>query len=230
MSMNRQTLQILVVLIFGIGGGLIVYDTLFGLAGPQTTEAVAPTLEAQTADRIVYRIDPAQSEVTYSIQEYFAGRPVSTAIGTTSTLAGDILLDTNDYAASEVGTIVINVEHFTSDSGLRDGRIRKEFLQSSTYPEATFIPTSLSDFPAEIVQGQEVTFHMTGDLTVRTTTQSATWTVTATLAGDTLTGTATTTVLMSDYGIGPISIAGLVETEDEVALTFRFMALRVAEA
>jgi len=65
---------------------------------------------------------------------------------------------------------------------------------------------------------------ITGDLTIKETTKPVTFEVTTQLDGETLTGEATATILMSDFGIGPISLAGMLETEDEVLLTFNFIA------
>jgi polyisoprenoid-binding protein YceI len=206
--------------------GLLVFEDLFGFGGPASSGASAPTLEA-ASQQVVYRIDTAQSSVTYSVQEIFAGQPVSTAVGTTRQVAGDILVDLADLSRSQVGTIVINVEQFESDSGLRDRRIRRDYLESSAFPEAVFVPTSVTGFPEAFTQGETVTLEMTGDLTVRETTLPVTWTVTGTLEGDMLTGTAAAAILMSDFGIGPINIAGFVETADEVLLEFRFVAAAV---
>jgi polyisoprenoid-binding protein YceI len=213
------------VAIIVIAIGIVLYEVLFGFGGPRSSEAIAPTVEAASNAQVVYRIDPARSVVSYAVEEIFAGQPVSTAIGRTRNVAGDILLDTQDYSQSQVGTIVINVEQFESDSGLRDRRIRKEYLESSNFPEAVFVPSTLVGFPTDVVEGQPVTFEMSGDLTVKEITHSATWTVTATLDGDTLTGSASTTILMSTYDVGPINIAGFVETENEVLLTFDFVAV-----
>ncbi|MBL8165113.1 MAG: YceI family protein [Anaerolineae bacterium] len=227
--MNRRLLLILSLCMVGVLVviGLVFYGEWFGFEGPRTSGAIAPTLEVGAALQTVYRIDPEQSAVRYAVQEIFAGQPVSIAVGTTQQIAGDILLNREDFARSEVGTIVINVEQFESDSGLRDRRIRREYLESSTYPEAVFVPRELVDFPAEIVEGNAYTFTIAGDLTVKATTLPVTWTVTATLNADTLIGSANTTVLMSDYRIGPINIAGFVETADEVQLTFDFVAVAV---
>ncbi|MEL7435049.1 MAG: YceI family protein, partial [Chloroflexota bacterium] len=221
---------------YSIGAGIVLlllaslflYESWFGFGGIQSGDATAPTLEADVSEQIVYRIDTTQSSVQYEVNEIFAGRDVSTAIGTTTQLAGDILLDTDDYANSQVGTIVINVEQFTSNSDLRDRRIRQEFLESESYPEATFAPTELVNFPEAINEGESYSFQMLGELTIRETTQSEQWDVTATLSDDRLTGTATITILMSDYDVGPIEIIGLVETSDEVLLTFDFVAIRVS--
>lgn len=218
----------LVVLVVAIGGGLYTYDQLFGLTGPDETPPEAPTLQASATQQVVYRIDPSQSEARYSASEVFLreNRDAS-PVGVTKGIAGDVLIDFANPANSQVGTIVINIEQFESDSGLRDGRIRREFLESSKYPEAIFIPTELVNFPANPIEGQSYNFQMTGDLTVKETTAPTTWEVSATLNGDTLTGSASTTILMSTYGVGPISLAGILETEDEVRLEFDFVAVRV---
>jgi polyisoprenoid-binding protein YceI len=227
--MNRRRWLIGIGVVALVIVGVLVYGDLFGFDGPDSSPAVAPTLEASASAgaQVVYRIDAAQSSVRYEVDEIFVGQEMSTAVATTRQIAGDILLDRGDPSRSQVGTIVINVEQFESDSGLRDRRIRREYLESSTYPEATFVARELIDFPAEVVEGSAYSFRMVGDLTVRDTTLPVTWTVTATLDGDTLSGSASTTILMSDFGIGPIDIAGLVTTSDEVALTFDFVALAV---
>lgn len=208
-------------------GGLILYNQWFGFGGIQSGDAIAPTLESTISNQLVYRIDTSQSLVRYEVTERFAGRDLSTAVGTTRQIAGDILIDRDDPSRSQLGTIVINVEQFESDSSLRDRRIRREFLESERYPESTFVATDFVNLSASVEEQTPYSFDIIGDLTVKETTQTVTWTATVTLDGDRLTGTASTTILMSDYAVGPISIAGLVETADEVTLTFEFVALSV---
>jgi polyisoprenoid-binding protein YceI len=220
---KRFRLAALIAVALLIGAGVLIYADWFGFDEPAARAASAPTLAAEVQQR-VYRIDPARSIVRYTVEEFFVGQGGSTAVGTTNAIAGDIVIDPTDYASSQVGTIVIGIEQFTSDSGLRDRRIRREYLESSAYPEAVFVPHDLTDFPAVITEGEEAAFSMTGDLTVKATTAPVTWDVAATLSGEMLTGTATTTLLMSDYGVGPIDIAGLLETSDEVLLEFEFVA------
>jgi polyisoprenoid-binding protein YceI len=214
-----------VVAIVVIAAGLWVFNDWFGFEGPRTSGVTAPTLEADASTQAVYRIDPAQSVVRYAVDEIFAGRPASTAVGTTRHIAGDIIIERGDLSRSQVGTIVINIEQFESDSGLRDRRIRREYLESSMYPEAVFVPREIIGLPSQMVEGAPYTFEMVGDLTIKETTHPVTWAVTATLDGEALAGSANTTLLMSAYGIGPIDIAGLVETADEVRLTLEFVAV-----
>ncbi len=206
--------------------GVIVFIDWFGVSGPQSTgEIDAPELVADDVEDVVYRIDSTLSEVRYAVDEIFVGNPVSTAVGVTNVIAGDVLINTADPSKISVGTIVINIELFASDSGLRDARIRQDFLESTTYPEATFIPTEILVFPDTVVVGMPTTFQMRGDLTIKETTAEVMWDVTATLDGDVLSGQASTIVLMSTFDVGPINIAGFVETSDEVDLTFDFVAI-----
>ena len=59
---------------------------------------------------------------------------------------------------------------------------------------------------------------------MRETTRPVTFDVTVSGTSQELSGEAGTTILMSDFGVGPISIAGILNTEDEVKLTFAFVA------
>ena len=69
-----------------------------------------------------------------------------------------------------------------------------------------------------------LTFTVTGDLTIREATLPATFDVQASLNEGILGGQATTTILMSDFGVGPIRMAGVLGTEDEVKISFNFVA------
>lgn len=61
-------------------------------------------------------------------------------------------------------------------------------------------------------------------MTVRDVTLPVTFEVTTRLSGDTLTGSAVTTILLSDFGVGPISIAGILKTEDTAKITLELVA------
>ena len=64
--------------------------------------------------------------------------------------------------------------------------------------------------------------------TIKDVTKPVTWAVTTTLTADALSGSATTAVKMSDYGIGPIEIP-MLATEDKVKLALDFVAVPAAE-
>jgi polyisoprenoid-binding protein YceI len=190
------------------------------------TEAPTAAVEAPAGGPVTYQIVPGESTVTYEVGETFFNQNnrFNLAVGVTSQVAGDIQLDAANPQAAQVGPIAIDISQFQSDSSRRDGRIRQEWLESATYPTATFTPTSIDGLPATYTEGQPISFTMTGDLTVKQTTKPVTFEVTAILQAGTLTGTATTTILLSDFAVGPIEIAGMLGTEDEAKLTLAFVA------
>ena len=74
------------------------------------------------------------------------------------------------------------------------------------------------------VPGEPYTFEVQGELTVKQTTLGVTFVVTAQYEQEQLTGSAETEILMSDFKIGPISIGGVLNTEDAVKIRFDFVA------
>ena len=188
------------------------------------TVPAAPHLTAGNGET-VYRIDPTQSAMTYGVDEKIVGETAHHATGSTNGIAGDIALDSTDPSTSRVGPIVVNVEQLHSDNNLRDAQIRQRYLESATYPLTTFTTTGLAGLPAHIVDGQTYHFTMTGDLKVRTATAPVTWQVVGKVDKGQLDATATTTVKMSTFAVGPINLAGLVSTGDAVSLSFKLHAL-----
>ena len=69
----------------------------------------------------------------------------------------------------------------------------------------------------------DVSFQLTGDLTVHGTTHPVTWTVTATAANGTdLTGTAVTSFTFADFGISQPRVPVVLSVEDTIKLELDF--------
>lgn len=184
----------------------------------------APRLVAGPGET-VYRIDPTQSEVAYTVDEKIVGQSAGQATGTTSGIAGDIALNPANPTATRVGTIVVDVQQLHSDNNLRDARIRHDFLESHQFPLAQLSDITISGLPASPSDGADHDITLTGTLTAHGRSVPTTWTGTAGLRGGRLAASASTTVAMSDLGVGPISLAGLVSTGDDVRLDIRLVAL-----
>ncbi|MFZ4660122.1 MAG: YceI family protein [Caldilineaceae bacterium] len=196
-------------------------DAVNGITAPPPPELPQPT-----GQQTLYRIDPNQSVARYSVQEVYIGAiDGNLVVGETTAINGAGLVDWANPANSQLGMITVNIEQLTSDSKQRDRQLRKSYLESSLYPEATFIPEAEQDFPDTIAVGDTVRFVLHGFLTVRESTILSDWDVELTLEAERMVGRATTTILMSDFGVGPISIVGLLSTEDEMQLSLDFVAL-----
>jgi len=188
----------------------------------------APRLVAQPGET-VFRIDPSRSSVSYTVDERIVGQRAGRATGSTSAIAGDLALNRSRPARSRVGQIVVDVEQLHSNNSLRDARIRQDFLESHDHPLATFSATALSGMPAELASSGSTKFTMTGDMTVRDKTLPVTWRAEVT-PGPELRATASTTVKLSDFGVGPINLAGLVSTGDAVTLTLHLVGVDPSHA
>ncbi|HEY1737104.1 MAG TPA: YceI family protein, partial [Acidimicrobiia bacterium] len=210
-------------------GGVAVWRHIYSVPAKYSTSNVAfvqpaaPHLIANPGER-VYRIDPMKSSLQYSVNEKLVGVGVHTAIGVTNGIAGDFALNAAAPAKSRVGEIVVNVEQLHSDSSLRDSQIRRFYLGSYTYRFAYLNTTELSGLPATIVDGHTYHFQLLGVLKVKQTQRPVTWDVTGSVANGTLNATATLHVKMSQFGIGPIELVGLVSTGDDVTLTMHLVA------
>ena len=195
---------------------------------PSAVVVNAPELEASGEGQRVFRIDPNRSTARYQAFEEFLDASVGSPVGETSAIAGDVLIDPGDPEASRSGTIVVNVESLASDSRMRDSRLRQAYLESTAHPEVEMRFGRLLDPPESFEEGEEYNLRLEGDLTVKGITAPTVWDVSFAFEGAHLRGSARTEVLMSTYGVGPISIAGLLKTRDEVVLSIDLVAYDVA--
>ncbi len=193
------------------------------------TQGVSAEVIADVDDATerLYRISPGNgSEVGYAVVERLAGNEQLT-VGVTTVVAGDIVINTIDPTESRLGEIVVNVEMFDSDSNLRDKRLRRDFLESTRWPFARFETTSIEGLDVEFAEGTSFDISLTGMLTVKDVTREETFSGTVTIERDRLVADVFAEILGSDYGVGPIKIARLAYTDDEVTLSFALVADRV---
>ncbi|HEX4492658.1 MAG TPA: YceI family protein [Acidimicrobiia bacterium] len=188
------------------------------------TVPTAPHLVANSGET-VYRIDPTHSTLTYGVAEKLFGHTAHTAHGTTQGIAGDLAVNESHPSTSRVGKIVVNVEQLHSDNNLRDARIRAANLDSHDYPLVSLSVSKLSGLPARIENGHTYHFAMSSQLTVKGTSAPASWSVDAKVEGGKVTATAITHVKLTQWGVGPISIVGLVSTSNDATLTMKLTAL-----
>jgi polyisoprenoid-binding protein YceI len=193
-------------------------------AAPAAGATAAPAA-ASSGDVRTFTIVSEQSEASYEVQEKFLNRELpNKAIGKTNAVTGEFQFTTDGKPTGQVTNITVDLSTLTSDSGMRDRRIRSQWLESNTYPNATFLSTGVDGVPESYSEGQEVTFKLNGNMTIRDVTKPVTFDVTGKLEGDTVTGTATTFVLMKDFGFDPPSVAGVLTVQDGVTITVNFTA------
>ena len=187
---------------------------------PEAT--AAPSLASAT-----FVVVPEQSSAEYAVEEEFLGAPVPfvTTVGGTNAFGGEIELTITDGAV-QIGDnrFVVDLRTLQSDEARRDARLRTSWLESDRYPQAAFVAAEIVGMPTDAALGEEVSFQVRGDLTIRDMAQPVTWDVTAAIDGDTLSGTATTLIYMRDFGFAPPDIAGMLRVTDGVTVTVVFAA------
>lgn len=192
------------------------------------SESPEPTSTEQTTSSgtTLYRIVVGESKLQYEVGEVFLNQNnrFNVAVGVTTQINGDIIVDLADPTKSSLGPLTADISQFTSDNNRRDNALRDRFIESNRYPTVTFVVNEITGLPDSYQPGQQVQLLIVGDLTIRETTRPVTFDAIVSIQADTLTGEATTTILMSDFGFGPIDIAGILKTEDEAKVTLNLVA------
>lgn len=236
---NSLLLLVLISVITACGGSAptpapVATATPAPAVEPTTAPAAAANNEATAAGLRTFVIVPEQSKASYLVdEEFFAGAlaklgidaGLSDVVGSTQAIEGQLQLNLDDLAAAlGDNSFTVQMNTFTTDQNQRDTWIRENGPLFNSYPVASFTAIAIEGAPATYTEGEEVSFKLIGDLTVREITQPATFDVTATLAGDTLTGVATTRLLMSGFGIEPPNFANTLTVADEFGIEVQFTA------
>ena len=206
-----------------------------------TREVAAPSANVQdsveqltatdtTSDQVVYRISQDESQVEYNIFEVLNGAD-KTVVGTTSQVAGDILVNLSDPSQSQIGKISVNARTFATDETRRDNSVARFILQSESDANEfiTFQTTSITALPDSLSAGDTVNFQVTGDLTIAGTTKEVTFDVNANLeSDDRLVGQAETTVQRSDFNLSIPNVPFVANVGEDVALKLNLVANAVS--
>ncbi|MBW7881144.1 MAG: YceI family protein [Caldilineaceae bacterium] len=213
-------------------------------ATPVPVEAAAePAAMAESAGEAVsgqhtYVIVPEESKASYLVdEEFFAGAlsklgigaGPADVVGSTQAIEGQLQLNLDDLSAAlGENTFTVKLNTLQTNRDDRDKWIRENGPRFNDFPLATFTASAIEGTPATYTEGEEVSFKLAGDLTIRDVTNPVTFDVTARLLGDTLTGVATTQLLMSDFGIEPPNFANTLTVADEFGIEVQFTARKQA--
>lgn len=227
MRTNVRTQSLIAGLLFIMlvaGGGSASFPN--GTALGMLPLLLRPTPAAAAPATLRYVIVPAESQVIYYVNEVFfrEGNRFNVAVGTTNAVRGEVVIDRVNPRNSRIGPFAVNISQFKSDSARRDNAIRERWLESGRYPNAEFTPTAVEGLPVSYSEGREIELQVKGNLKVREVARPTTFAAKVKLEGSTLTGSATTTIKMTDFGFDPPSILGILRTDDEARIEIRFVA------
>jgi polyisoprenoid-binding protein YceI len=191
---------------------------------PAATLESIPVEPAAGGNMRVYEISPADSTVRFELDEDLGGIR-QTVIGSGNGVAGQIAADLNDLSTAEIGVIQIDATSLETDRSMRNNAIGRWILETGDHPFITFTPTTIEGVPDSAAVGEEITFTVSGDLTIRDITQPVTFNVTATAVSETqLSGTASTTIQRADFDLTIPNVPNVANVEEEVELYIDFVA------
>lgn len=204
----------------------VVTEQSSAAESPEPTEDDATQPAGATSHGVVFNIVPDESEVRFEIDDVLNGQ-AETVVGRTNQVAGQITVNFDDPAQTQLGTIVVNVRTLATDVELRNSVIRGEILLSAQdeFEFGQFEPTSITGLPEQVAIGEPITFQITGNLVLRGISNEVTFDATVTPVSETrLEGTASTVVQREQYGMEIPSIPFVANVEEEVELYIDFVA------
>ena len=213
-----------------IVSGMMLYMAHFASAvnPPHTRPGIAKAsgTPVPSTGLLTFQIVSAQTTASYSVFEnlIFQNKPNNDAVGTTHSVQGSfrIRMGTSPLVAGM--TITVDLRTLQTDSARRDNYVRQNTLQTDTYPSATFISVSTQGLPASYSDGQTIHFQIIGNLTMHGQTNKEVFDVQGKVVGNTITGTATSTIYMTDFGIQPPNLANIAIAQNKVLITLTFTA------
>jgi polyisoprenoid-binding protein YceI len=251
--LNRSLVLWIAAAVLAVAGAAFAYLFWFaGGSGEPSTELTTPELAATTTTSLTssttsdgspstttgstedesasltFIIDPDQSTARFELDEVLNGNPKH-VVGTTDQVAGQVRVDEADLSSAEFSDIVVNARTFTTDSERRDRAIRGPVILDSGSDAnelITFTVTSVDGLEGSVQTGETVDFTITGDLTVKGTTQEVTFDASVTFVDrGTIEGTATAEITRDMFGIGIPSVPSVADVTNEVLIGIEFVAL-----
>jgi polyisoprenoid-binding protein YceI len=166
----------------------------------------------------------ADTFVGYRIEEQFAAGAVNkTAVGRTPGVTGKV---TVDGAKIPAATFEADMTLLKSDDSRRDSALKSKAIESANFPKATFVlgqPIDLGGLPKI---GSEVALKASGALTLHGVTKEITLDLTARWAGDRIDIAGKAAIALSDFGIEPPTITGMLTVQDKGTLELQLHLVR----
>ncbi len=225
-ALKTCTLLVLA-LALGMGSRALAQDATPAASPSASPTAAACDTEAAIASAAAsYAIVSEDSTARYISEEQVSGIGAQTAIGETQAIIGTILFDDANVPLA-CSRFDVDLRTLESDSSRRDNYLYGNTLQTEQFPLATFVLTAVEGMDGPLVEGEETTVTLIGDLSLHGVTNLVAWEAVVTLDGDTITGAANTEFQMPEFEITPPKAGPVISLEELVKLEFDLTLTRV---
>lgn len=185
------------------------------------TETPVPTTGLR-----IFQIVPDRTTASYTVNEnlIIQDKPNNNAVGTTNAIQGSFHIRTTPSPLVTAMNVTVDLRTLQTDSPRRDNYVRQHTLETDIYPYATFVSVSTQGLSTSYSDGQTVRFQLTGNMAMHGKTNKEVFDVQGKVVGNTITGTATSTIYMTDFGIDPPNLANIAIAQNKVLITITFTA------
>lgn len=193
-------------------------------ASPSASPTGATASAADETARFAIASD--QSQARFIAREQLAANTIQTdAIGTTKDVSGQVVVDASGRIG-EGSKITVGLQSLTSDRSQRDAFIKRNTLQTGTYPTAEFTPTEAQGLALPVPRAGVAHFMLLGDMTVHGVTKPLAWDVDGTFSDHDVTGKASTVVRLDMFGMSKPQVPTVASIADDIRLEVDFTASR----
>lgn len=175
----------------------------------------------------------AESEARYIVNEEFFADALSkygiepgrvVVEGVTPGVSGELRLNFGRPDLLEAAQFTVDMSGLRTTRSQRDEWLEDNAIETSRFPQAHFTVTSVTGLPDSYTEGEEISFQLHGDLTIRDTTNPVTFEVTAVLSGNTIQGVASRQMQMTDFGIDPPHFANTLTVANDFRIEIDLVA------
>jgi polyisoprenoid-binding protein YceI len=204
------------------GGG----ETTTSTGGETATSTPSPTTTVPAGDGIEGTWTLAadgRSFSGYRVREELASIGAFTAAGRSTEVAGGMEISGSQVISVEV---VVDMTALESDDSRRDGAMRRQALETDTFPEASFRTTTPIDLPSGASEGEPFAVEAAGELTLHGVTREVAIPLEAQLVEGVVVVVGSLEVEFADYDIDTPRAAIVLSVEDRGIMEFQLAFVR----
>jgi polyisoprenoid-binding protein YceI len=161
--------------------------------------------------------------VGYRVQEELGSIGANTAVGRTPDVTGSLTIAGTQVTAA---TFTADLTTLQSDDDRRDGQLRRQGLETGTYPTGSFTLTSPIDLGGVPTDGKEIAVTAKGKLTLHGQTNDVELPVKARLSNGVITASGSLPIVFADYGIPKPQSFAVLSIADEGTMELQLFFTR----
>jgi polyisoprenoid-binding protein YceI len=162
--------------------------------------------------------DFSGSFVGYRVQEELASIGAQEAVGRTPDVTGGLTIAATTITAVDVTADLTTLQ---SDDDRRDGQLRRQGIETGTFPTSTFHLTSPIDLGSVPAEAATLSVTATGELNLHGETRTVEVPLRARLSGGVITVTGSIPITFADYGIERPTSMIVLSIADEGTMEFQ---------